>query len=497
MAVITVCYLNQTGFEVELPLDIKRKISMLKFISTEKRWYTFEEISQHINISTKTISKDLLMITDILPSTWEIKVQKGYGVQLIMPINASIEEIITCFFRTSIKFKILDILFHCENATVACIADKLYVQSYVVTKSLKRIEKDLSHYNLKLQRKPLRIVGTEWEVLLMYTEFYLKASLYSEWPFSCEQSSILKFIENAESYMGRHFYISSKRFASYYLSTLLTRKQQGYSNEWKDLFSSLQTSNFYIISKQLETLEQTFSISFSEADKMIVTILFNSLNYTYIDADKIKKQDMTTLRTGKVAIFTLVKKFIDRLFHTLEDKFIKEEQFICMLIEHFRKRIYLLHVHSHIKHIETVDIQYIKRKYLKTFLQVKKVYYDWIQEYEIATYVPDEEIIDIVLYIESYRIISNTTAKRIIIICKEGEAWKQYISALLKGEFGNKIELVTKNVQNILKEHPNPTENIDFIISTIPLELQHSPVILIQSIITERDLQNIRNFINL
>ncbi|EJR28522.1 MULTISPECIES: helix-turn-helix domain-containing protein [Bacillus cereus group] len=491
------CYLNQTGFEVELPLDIKRKILMLKFISAEKRWYTFEEISQHIKISTKTISKDLLMITDILPSTWEIKVKKGYGVKLFMPINASIEEIITYFFRTSIKFKILGILFHCENATVACIADKLYVQPYVVTKSLKRIEKDLSHYNLKLQRKPLRIVGSEWEILLMYSELYLKASLYSEWPFSCEQSSILKFIENAESYMRRHFYISSKRFASYYLSTLLTRKQQGYSNEWKDLFSSLQTSNFYIISTQLEPLEQKFNVSLSEADKMIVTILFNSLYYTYIDADKVKKQDMTTLKEGKVAIFTLVKEFINRLFQTLEDKFIKEEQFICILIEHFRKRIYLLHVHSHIKRFETVDIQYIKRKYLKTFLQVKKVYYDWIQEYQIATYVPDEEIIDIVLYIESYRITYNNTAKKMIIISEEGESWKHYISALLKKEFGNKIELITKNVRNILKEHTNTTKNIDFIVSTIPLDLKYYPVILIQPIITERDLQNIRNFINL
>ncbi|MDY0854357.1 helix-turn-helix domain-containing protein [Bacillus thuringiensis] len=491
------CYLNQTGFEVELPLDIKRKISMLKFISAEKRWFTFEEISQHIKISTKTISKDLLMITDILPSTWKIKVQKGYGVQLIMPINASIEEIITYFFRTSIKYKILEILFNFDNVTVACTADKLYVQSYVVTKSLKKIEKDLSHYNLKLQRKPLRIVGNEWEILLMYTELYLKASLYSEWPFPCEKSSILKFIDNAESCMERHFYISSKRFASYYLATLLTRKQQGHNNDWKDLFSSLHTSNFYIISKQLEPLEQRFNLSFSEADKMIITILFNSLHYTYIDADKIKKQDMTTLKEGKVAIYTLVKELITMLFHTLEDSFIKEKQFICVLIEHFRKKIYLLHLHSHIKRIETVDIQYIKRKYLKTFLQVKKVYYDWIQKHKIATYVPDEEIVNIVLYIESFRITYNNTAKKAIIISKEGEAWEQYISAFLKGEFGDKVELITKNVKNILKENQNPPEKIDFIVSTIPLDLEYYPVIMIQPIITERDLQNIRNFINI
>lgn len=44
-------------FAVKIQSDLQRKIKLLELISNESRWYTFEEISECINFSTKQLVK--------------------------------------------------------------------------------------------------------------------------------------------------------------------------------------------------------------------------------------------------------------------------------------------------------------------------------------------------------------------------------------------------------------------------------------------------------
>ncbi|HDR3452153.1 capsule synthesis positive regulator AcpB (plasmid) [Bacillus thuringiensis serovar morrisoni str. 4AA1] len=488
------------GFQIELQSEIKRRINLMKLISTEKRWYTFEEISTCINASSKTISRDLSFIQDLLPQGWRINVRKGYGVQLILPIHAMIEEIICLFFRESLTFNILDRLMKDRETTIKKLTEELHIQPSAISKALKKIEKDLAYYDLKLQRKPIKVIGVEWKIIFMFTSLYTKAYVNSEWPFHYKQDLIFKYIKEIENALDMVLYLSGRYKLSYFIAIMLMRKQQGFEIKWVEEFLKLNVDTPYFkkISMYLDGLQSKENITFSIPEKIILTMMFKCLNFIYRFPEREKENDIKIFHNQTIPIYNILRDFIELLYGRLGDKFIKEDEFAYSMITHFRKNIYRLHFYSYVERSEKYTTKFIKETYFKTFIQVKEIYTKWINKHEIAIHVPDDEIVNIVVYIESQRMKQRIQPKKAVIVTKEGDCWRDYILAQVKRKFGNKIEfpyLTSLNIANGLKLEEN--YDIDFILSTTPLKQQTHPVIMIQPIITERDVYNIKKYIDI
>ena len=486
---------TSSNFVVEIQSDLQRKIKIMHFISNEKRWYTFKEISKFITVSTKTISKDIAIIKDFIPENWDIKIRRGFGVQLLMPINASIEEITCIFFRNSFTFEVLDILLNQNETSVANLANELHIQPYIITKLLKKIEKDLNHYGLRLQRKPLKIKGEEWNIICMFTDFYLKAY----WPFHINKDYILDFIDMLEKSTGVVVNLGSRRYLSFFMGILLIRKWQGIKLDGLDHIFCLNvnTPHFNQMSIQIDEWTEKYDISFSYSEKLLISTTFKCQDYIYEQPIRQKKLDIQIFNEQKIEIYNIIRNFIDMLYEKFRYQFIKDEEFIHSLIIHFRKRIYLLHCYPYIKYIEMPSIKYMKRKHFKTFLKVKDVYNKWLKQYKIASYVPEGEIMSIVLYIEAALICENIIPKKVFIVTRQGDCWKKYIKSILKKRFGNKIDFPIINSSNIEKGLELESEyNVDLIVSTMPLDVAFHPVVQIQPTVTERDLYNLDYYIN-
>ncbi|PFJ18210.1 capsule biosynthesis protein [Bacillus cereus] len=479
--------------------DIKRKIHILELISAEKRWYTYTEISQAINASNKTIKKDLAYIQEFLPRTWSIMIKKGYGVQIEMPFYTSIQEMISLFFRESLTFKILDSIFRNEESTVHSLAENLYIQPNKIVNILKKIEKEISQFGLEIKKNPVRIVGAEAKIIYMFAKLYSSTYLNDEWPFQQRKEIINKCITEIEKYLNIILTVDSKHQFSYFIAILLIRKKQGYKIKLANPFSkfNINTPLYNKVSLFVENVKNDFSTSFSIYEKIMITIIIKSLDYRFKYPLKEKNQEIQLFQQQEISIYKIVKDFISMLDETLKSTFIKDEEFIYSLILHFRKTLYLLHIYSYVKPKEEAIHKHIEDRYTKTFHQVREVYKKWIKKHQIASYVPNKEIVNIVLQIEATRIKNDITPKKVIIITKEGECWKSYISAVLKEKFGEKLEFISiSSSENIRENELAEGYSIDFVISTIPLNLKSNPVIQIQPIITERDLSNIRYYIN-
>ncbi|WP_179892767.1 BglG family transcription antiterminator [Bacillus thuringiensis] len=490
---------SRNRFEVKIQSNIQRKIQIMQLISNEKRWYTFEEISLVINTSSRTIGKDLSYIKELIPENWEIQIQKGYGVQLLMPANASIEDFNCLFFRKSLTFKVLSALMEQGEAKVASLAEELYIQPYVVTKVLKKVERDIAHYNLRLQRNPLKIIGEEWQIILMFSELYSSAYSSLEWPFQTEKADIFQLIEEIEDSMDIVLCLNSRRFLSYFLAILLIRKQQNYEIRSINSFFYLndRTPYYNKISICLNKFGQMYGMHFSDSEKIMLTIAFKCSNYIYKHPRKEKDTDIQIFKEHKVPIYNIVRDFIEMLHYKLGDNFIRDDKFIYELIVHFRKNIYRLALYPYIGNDEVNVIQYKKKKYFKTFLQVKEVYNKWIKKHKIASFVPETEIVNIVMFIEAARICNSIKPKKAIIVTKEGEGWKKYIVATLKNKFGNKIEFPDIYSPNLFRELDLEDKyDIDFIITTIPIKINSPPVIQIHPFVSDRDLHNIEYYID-
>ncbi|WP_410491854.1 helix-turn-helix domain-containing protein (plasmid) [Bacillus thuringiensis] len=486
-------------FLIENEPDIKRKIQILELISAEKRWYTYTEISQCIHASPKTIKNDLGYITEVLPTAWYVKIKKGYGVQMEIPSHASIQEMISFFLRESSTFQILDTLLHDKTAIVSGLAEKLYIQPNKIAKIVKKIDDEIRHFGLEIRKKPIRIIGSEAKILYLFTKLYASTYVNGEWPFQQSQAIIHTFIKKIERRLNILFTVDSKHQLSYFIAILVIRKKQGYKVEWTTPFAkfNLDTPLYLQVSALVEETKQDFHLCFSTYENIILTIVLKSLNYRYIDPIQEKKQEMQIFHQQDIHVYRIVKDFIHMLDERLGSRFIEDEAFIYTLILHFRKTLYLLHIYSYIKPKEEPVNMYIQNKYNRTFLQVKEVYTTWVQKHQIAEYVPNKEIVNIVLQIEASRIQNKSTSKKVLIITKERDCWKNYMIAVLKEKFGGKIEFISfSSAEQIRENELAEAHRIDFVISTIPLRLKSNPVIQIQPILTERDFSNIQSYVN-
>lgn len=98
--------------------------------------------------------------------------------------DQSISEIISKFFKRSLTFLTFQQLLEHDFNTIASLADKLYIPLSSMNKVLGKVEARLEKFGLSLTKRPLRIVGDEVHILLMFSDLYLEAFVGKEWPFT-------------------------------------------------------------------------------------------------------------------------------------------------------------------------------------------------------------------------------------------------------------------------------------------------------------------------
>ncbi|WP_180260056.1 helix-turn-helix domain-containing protein [Bacillus cereus] len=479
---------------IEIQPDIERKIVIFKIISSEKRWFTFQEISQILNASTKTISRDLIYINSLIPKDCTIEIRKGYGVQLILPKDISIKEILSTLFKESLTFQVFIRLVKGKHTKVNSLADDLYIQPYQVTKILKKIERYLSDFGLKIGRNPLEIVGEEWDVIHALSNIYSILYTSTEWPFSYSQVRINQCIAKLEEALDISLCLGSRREFSYLIAILLMRKYQGHKVNSVVHLSKLNIDSFVYdkLNMTLKDIRETTNIIFSIPEKIFLTHAFERLSYNHLCSENNIFNKGRNKYSHNKDIRIIIKDFINMIGSKCGEELNGNKDLLNSFYDYFKEKIHLLNNHYYLKKSEKITTNYVRKRYPKTFLQVKEVYNQWVKKYKITFYVPNEEIANVVMLIESTRICKENIPKKVLIITKEGKYWEQYISAVIMKKFGSKISLqsiLSINVEK--KEEIENKHNIDFIISTIPYELDLIPVIQIQSIITERDFSNI------
>ncbi|MES5957192.1 helix-turn-helix domain-containing protein [Bacillus fungorum] len=474
--------------------EIKRQIQLLALLTSEKRWFRSTEITDILGCSHKTIMKDISLIKEFLPFDCKIQAKKGRGIRLYMSLNMSSEEISSLLFRKSLTFQVLHQLFEGKVQTIVSLAENLYVQVAAISPTLKRIERYLKHFDLRLQRKPLKIVGDQVQIIVMFYDLYLKSYMDSEWPFlEYKQEKIFQLLESLEALLGISLHISFKSHLSYLIAIWLKRKQQGYEMnlENKFLYHNIETLFFKKISKIGKQLEREYNIYLTIQDKILLTTAIKCSKYIYTDLPKEKAENILLFNQGTISVYKLVREFIYMLEEKLLEKLMHNEEFTFALIEYFRRTIYRLRCLSTLEFSQKSTTYYIIDNHFETFLKVKEVYIKWAQKYDIADCVPDDEIAKVTMYIEAMHFCRNLTCKKALLIIGESESWTEYLMVMLTNKFGGKLQISTEFPVDYSYEKGTDME-IDFIISTIPFHHCVIPVVHIQAIPTERDFDNIQ-----
>ncbi|MRC19648.1 HTH domain-containing protein [Bacillus thuringiensis] len=474
---------------------IQRQYHILQYLVHEDRWFSMNELARKLNCSIKTVQRDIVYLQKNLPEKWFIKKNKNSGVRLYKPFNSSVDNINYLYIRHTLLFKTLEILMNTDIGSNSVLAEKLYIQNKKVKKILKDVELHLNKYQLSLKRRPLRIAGNNIKILLMYHELYLNAYNDEEWPFEdINRELCTEFLTEVEKLWGIKFYKETKKEISFFIALYLKRKYRGYSvviKHWQ--ITKTEKLNEYIqLKKIIENISKKYDFQLSTVDTAILLTIINRSEYTYKRQNYIKSINSVTK-----PLCPFVRNFIRNLEKSLKVELLNDIKFIQALNitltcsvktnnnlfnDYTKNYAFITHIkktHSSIFHT------------ISTRLTDLKITYDKLN---IPLNISIHNVILLTIYIATKKMELKRKNPQVILCTKEGEYWKLYLQAYFSLTFKKTIDFLDIKLENLTKIHAEYS-NISCVITDTPIECKHIPVILISSIPTQRNLEEIKQFL--
>ncbi|MGE7885512.1 BglG family transcription antiterminator [Bacillus sp. NPDC094077] len=472
--------------------DITRQIGILKILSEENRWFTILELEHKLGYSSKTIRKDISIINDSLSPNSTICSIKGQGIKLFLAPDQSITEIISKFFKRSLTFLTFQQLLEHDFNTIASLADKLYIPLSSMNKVLVKVEARLEKFGLSLTKRPLRIVGDEVHILLMFSDLYLEAFVGEEWPFTeYSKDRFDSYISYIEEKLGITLFISDRRKLIFFMAIFLKRKKQGYNfNLNKKIIECNVASLYYIKAFETnETIPYKNEILQTIEEKVLFIIALKVSRYKINNQEKSKKEELMHYKEGKIRSYLPIAHFIQLLEQEVGIKLKDDDEFIYGMIDYCRRFFYKLLLKSNLKRPKKCTTTYIKEKHNTTFCLVEKAFSQWGKTLCLND-IPEEEIAKITMRIIAKQVEDHLEHKRALLITDQGLSWKSYMKSVLMRQFGKKLK-IEDEVYGADFEESIQHMDIDFIVTTVPLSIEKIPLICVSTILQERDLKEI------
>lgn len=267
-----------------------------------------------------------------------------------------------------------------------------------------------------------------------------------------------------------------------YLLIMIERLQLGFSIQFFEEDFDVEASSKYKLAVSLaKEIEWKYGQKISTEEIASLVSILRSESYIKNNGQRI----------DSIEIQILITEFIFNISKELNIKYYLNSELFDLLQNHLKLLIY--RVKSNIN-IHNVLFDEVYQSYSDVFPLVKN-YLDKIEDY-LQTTLTMDEISFIVMYVMAIFETNDATTKskslKVRIVCNSGRGTAQLIKAKLSSTFPN-IDIISIDSTHMLRKN-NPT-NQDLIITTIPLQFSHSPVVLINPILTEKDIVKIQRAI--
>lgn len=473
---------------------IQRQKDLLFILIKDKKWHTFSQLAKELHCSSKTIQRDIIIIRELLPIKWNLKVYKGKGVILDKPADSSCSELNELFIRNEMTFKILDILFTSKIYTLTDLSEKLYISLGSLYAYLKDVEYYLNQFDLQLQRKPLKIFGQSTKIIFMYQELYVSAYTDYEWPFTKQkEQKVHLFVSRIEEKLEIKLYPEYTRKLMYLIAIIMEKKKQGFIISLDNsLITKIMDTPFYEIVFNLNKTE--FQNLFNKEEIGIILMLISCSKYSHEKILNYKEKTLAFFYNSNGEIYRIIKELIYELELTFSCQLINNSEFIFAIIQYLRQTLSKSYFFSDINLPEDPSIEYTMKEHRDTFYKVKHIYTQWINKYAFKTSISNEDIATLTLYIEGICMIERALHIRVLLLIEDGEKWNIYLKGVLNFYFGLIFNFVNVDIQDITT-YDYTSLNLDLIITTFSSVQSTIPIIRISPIPTHRELHDLKDFI--
>lgn len=486
-----------------------REIRIIKFLLKEGHT-TVKEIADDLDVSEKTVSKSLKEVEAVLKKIGLSLVRKPkIGVYIdgdlkkILPyldnkgsqIPTTREERVIYIYSILLKSN--------DYITIQQISDELYISRGTIERDLAEVEKLLKNEGVFIYKKPskgIKLDISERDKRQLTAKFIHK--FWSRnWYIKQEQESFYQAFEKIQADVNgifseddlsiiidilrnfsreRNFEFSDYEFQSLviHLAIAVERIRKGeYIEEslYVGNIENNQMSNTTYLAKQLE---QKFSILLPKSEIGYINLHLVASDQ-HRDTTELKDTSDNHYETNTNNISNLREIIKNTLYETAYDK-----DLIDGLTSHVHSSINRLKYGLSIKN---PYVNTIKQNFSLSFeqaLDLKKVI-----EFIYDIRINDDECAYIALHFEAFRERMKELPQnvRVVLVCSTGLGSSRLLSARIKKYFPMiKIEKIL-SVQELVSSKIDA----DLVISTIYLELETIPTIIVSPILNESDIRTL------
>lgn len=466
----------------------------------QKGYQTAKAYSAKFNVSERTIYSDLKKIEEHLNRQgYNLEKKSGVGVRVVAKNNKDIviNEIVdldkySIYGRRKEIMKML--LFEYQNVTIEDLSEIFLVSKSSIINDFKFIEKKLTSRNavqLVSDHKGTRLEGTEEEIQKSFLEF-------NQYIF--EENELLLFDEEKSldilsAYYGRDIVSVCSRVLFSYMKTeigyiaeqyvtnilnmmviLIYRIKEEHFLKHKNDSASKEELSFTIIKSATDMLEKisarlNFNYSIREVEHLSSFLISNKFEEVPSD----KKIDL------------VVTEMIKRVGGSLNFNFEKDDKLRKQLLTHIPAMVYRLRLGVSTKN---PFISQIKQEFRLIFNTIWVALSDY--EKELGVRLNEDEIGYLAMYFQS-AIERLKVSKKILIVCPTGIATSELLLNRVKNVLPSFDMLEVASAQEI--ESVDLTE-IDFIISTVNLNILNKKVVVVSPLLNDQDMRNVSEAYN-
>ncbi|SNX54324.1 BglG family transcription antiterminator [Thermoanaerobacterium sp. RBIITD] len=500
---------------------MEREFEIIKILLNSKEPIVVNKLAERLNVSNKTIRNDLKKIEHYV-SRKGLKIVKkpGIGVMIEGPENKKLD--LNTELKNSLKFiepfspearknYILKRLFMCkENITIKELAEELYVSRVTIHKDLEEVEKWLSKYNLSLIKKTnygIEISGNEedWRnaaaslIVANKEQNEIKELLYDDYTGRIDYKTLIqlkelididykkleKIVSNTESKLKFRF--SDEAFISLIIHVAISIERLKHNKDIRlsdDVLANLKQNEEYSIAEEMaKEIEEIFDVNLpdSEIGYILLHILGAKMQQNKLQNININIENDENINMA----VTMAKEIIKIAERALSIDFSNDNQLLNGLILHLKPTINRLRYGLTLRN---PILNEIKENYPDIFGVA------WMTSIVFEKYlgkkVGEEELGYITLHLGAAFERAKKPLK-VLVVCTSGIGTSQLLAVRLERCF-RQIEI--KDIISSIALHDKNMDDIDFIISTIPIE-NDKPVINITPLLTQNDIKKLENYI--
>lgn len=480
---------------------------------------TIKELAEHIDVSERTVHRDIKNIEDVL-SQFQLHLTKKAGIGIkITGDKASLHQLKLAIQKQDYTeytpdermiIALCSLLDSHEPIKLLALANDLGVTTATISNDLDKLEPFIKKYNLSLIRRRgygIELVGTEEskrkairslisdrfdvpEFLKMIRESIQKKSSNKIDSISerllglVKKDKLLlieKLVSNINSQLPYPLADSSYVGLVVHLALAIERIQRGENITIRGeyLEELRETKEFSFARDIAKSLEENFDVSIPDEEIGYITM--------HLLGAKIRFSREIGVNDDNVETAYIVNKLIKHVEELTYVSLHGDRSLVDGLLAHLQPTLYRLQQNMS---ISNPLLNQIKRDYADLFQKVKLAVSKTLPQVR----VPDEEIGYLVLHfgsaLNSKKEFINRNA---LIICSSGIGTSKMLATQIKNNIPSIAQ--TKSV-SVFELREIDTEQFDIILSTIPIEEPTLEYLLVSPILTDKELERIQQYIN-